>query len=222
VKYDVLLFDLDGTLTDPLKGIHRSFNYALTRCGRGEVGADAIARIIGPPLDEGFRVVTGLYEPAEIQRLVESYREIYSEIGYAETTPYPGVADTLRQLRDAGCRMGVCTSKRIDFAERIVEHLGFEELFDFVDGPPDVGIPKWKQMEGLVARRLVTRASVMIGDRAVDLSAAHRSGLSSAGALWGYGSREELESEGPEHMFEKPEQLLHLIAASGAPASIGE
>ncbi len=211
MRYDVLLFDLDGTLTDPLKGIHRSFNYALSETGRAEVSAATVARVIGPPLDEGFRVITGVHDLVEIQRLVVKYREVYSEIGFAETTPYPGIPEALRELRDAGCRMGVCTSKRLDFAERIVRHLGFQEMFDFVDGPPDVGIPKWKHMEELVARGLVTDRSVMVGDRAVDLAAAHRSGLSSAGVLWGYGSREEVEAEGPEHVYEEPEQLPQLI-----------
>jgi phosphoglycolate phosphatase len=95
--------------------------------------------------------------------------------------------------------MGVCTSKRVDFAEQILKMFGLRAHFRFVNGG-EVGIHKWQQIEGLLARRAVTPSSIMVGDRAVDLIAAHRNGLQSAGMLWGHGSRAELEQEGPRYL----------------------
>jgi phosphoglycolate phosphatase len=122
---------------------------------------------------------------------------------------YPGTREVLLALRDAGVTMGLCTSKRVDFAERILAMFGLRDCFAFVDGG-EIGTPKWKQVEALVAQGRVGPASVMIGDRAVDLVAAHRNGLSGAGVLWGHGTREELEAHRPRYLLEVPEEWAGL------------
>jgi phosphoglycolate phosphatase len=204
-----LVFDLDGTITDPIVGISRSLNYALAHFGHAPVAEAALLPHIGPPLDDAFRALAGISSSSEIAAYVAKYRERYSDIGYSENVLYPGIAEALHLLNKAGLPLGVCTSKRGDFAERILEMFQLRPLFRFVNGG-DIGIPKWQQLEALVARSIVGRASVMVGDRGVDLQAAHRNGLSSAGVLWGYGSRRELESERPRFLFAAPSELLIL------------
>jgi len=204
-----ILFDLDGTISDPIVGISRSLNYALARFGHPPVDEAAVRPHIGPPLDDMFRAITGIADPTRIAAYVATYRERYAEVGYAESTLYPGMAETLRLLAAADIPLGVCTSKRGDFAERILEMYGLRSLFRFVDGA-DVGIPKWQQIERLLGQGVIGRTSVMVGDRAVDLEAAHRSGLVSAGVLWGYGSRVEVENQHPRFLFHVPDELRIL------------
>ncbi len=204
-----LVFDLDGTITDPIVGISRSFNYALTHFGHAPVPEAAILPHIGPPLDDAFRALAGISSAAEIAAYVAKYRERYSDIGYSESVLYPGITEALQPLHAAGIPLGICTSKRADFALRILELFDIHALFRFVDGG-DIGIPKWRQIEALVARGRIGRESVMVGDRGVDLQAAHRSGLSSGGVLWGYGSRQELEKEHPRFLFSAPSDLRIL------------
>lgn len=210
MRYDVLVFDLDGTLSDPGVGIVRSLNYALVRHGYEERPESELSRYIGPPLDQTFALLTCSTQPSEIISLVETYRERYSSVGYAENAIYGGIPQALERLVNAGARLGICTSKRRDFAEKILEMFAIREYFVFVDGG-DVGITKWQQLEGLLRKGVVTTDSVMIGDRDVDLIAAHRNGLSSAGVLWGYGDLEELRGENPRHLLETPAALLSLL-----------
>lgn len=210
MHYDLLIFDLDGTLSDPGTGIARSINYALARHGYEVRPESELVRYIGPPIDRIFAAITGSSEVSEISALVGTYRKRYGAVGYAENTICEGVPQALEQLAGAGARLGVCTSKRQDFAEKILEMFGIRKYFLFVDGG-DIGINKWQQMEGLVREGVVTRNSVMIGDRGVDLVAAHRNGLSSAGVLWGYGSGEELRRENPRHLLDSPAALLLLL-----------
>ena len=105
--------------------------------------------------------------------------------------------------------MGVCTSKRKDFATRILTMFGLIHHFRFVDGG-DVGMHKGQQIEALLAQRKASKSSIMVGDRAADMIAAHRNGLRAAGVLWGYGSREELAQEAPSHIFDSPSELPRL------------
>jgi phosphoglycolate phosphatase len=213
-KAFTIVFDLDGTITDPIVGISRSFNYALTHFGHSPVAEAALLQHIGPPLDDAFRALTGISSSSEIAAYVAKYRERYSDIGYSENVLYPGIAEALQRLDAAGIPLGICTSKRRDFAERILELFAVRSLFQFVDGG-DIGIPKGLQIEALVAHGRVGRASVMIGDRGVDLQAAHRNGLSSGGVLWGYGSRQELEREHPRFLFSAPSEL-RILAETGS------
>jgi phosphoglycolate phosphatase len=105
--------------------------------------------------------------------------------------------------------MAVCTSKRRDFAERILAMFDLRQFFLFVDGG-DVGVRKWQQLTALRAQGKITTASVMVGDRATDLIAAHCNGLSSGGVLWGYGSYAELSNESPQYLFRSPAEWSRL------------
>jgi phosphoglycolate phosphatase len=212
-SHDVLLFDLDGTLSDPLVGIGRSINYALSHFGYPELPLSQLARHVGPPLDQAFSSITGLRSSSALDGFVAKYRERYGEIGYSENVLYPGVPEVLYSLAGAGTTLGVCTSKRVDFAEKILELFGLGSYFSFVCGS-EIGTQKWQQIRDLLERGAVSKSTVMVGDRAVDMSAAHRNGLPAAGVLWGYGSRQELEAEQPRYLFATPQELLGL-AGSG-------
>jgi phosphoglycolate phosphatase len=207
--YDVLLFDLDGTLSDPLVGIGRSINYALAHFGHPELPLSQLAVHVGPPLDQAFSAITGLRSSSALGGFVAKYRERYGEIGYSENVLYPGIPEALHSLAGAGIPLGVCTSKRTDFAEKILELFGLRSYFTFVCGG-EIGTQKWQQIQDLLANGAVSQSTVMVGDRAVDISAAHRNGLHAAGVLWGYGSREELAAEQPRYLFSAPQELLGL------------
>lgn len=210
MRPDLILFDLDGTLSDPLEGFARSMNHALTHFGHAPRDNADFAPYVGPPIEQAFQALTGSENRAEIAAMIAKYRERYSDQGFAENLLYPGIPEALHVLGAAGIAMAVCTSKRRDFAERIVSMFGLRAHFRFVSGG-DVGIEKWQQMEALRAEGRVSEHSIMVGDRAVDLIAAHRNGLRAAGVLWGYGSREELTTHAPLHLFDTPAQLTHLV-----------
>ena len=204
--HDLLLFDLDGTLTDPIEGIGRSINFALKAAGHEERTLADLARFIGPPLDETFAELVGSADAEVIAALVASYRERFGDVGYAENLVYPGIREALETLRERGARMAICTSKRRDFADKILRLFDLREHFLFISGG-DVGISKWQQIEALRVDGLVSSDSVMIGDRGVDITAAHRNGLTAAAVLWGYGPREELEREDPRYVLASPDEL---------------
>ena len=211
LTHDVILFDLDGTLSDPLVGIGRSINYALSHFGYSELPLSELTVHIGPPLDQAFRALTGSTSSSEMDGFVAKYRERYGEIGYSENVLYPAIPAVLQRLAGAGVTLGVCTSKRVDMAEKVLELFGLRSFFSFVNGA-EIGTHKWQQIQSLVAEGVVTRSSVMVGDRSVDVAAAHRNGLHAAGVLWGHGSRDELEAEQPRYLFSSPEELLVLIS----------
>lgn len=207
--YDFLLFDLDGTLSDPLLGVGRSINHALARFGHPEVPLEQMSACIGPPLEQSFRRLTGVQDEAHILALIGAYRERYGAIGYAENTLYPGVPEALQALSAAGMPMALCTSKRADFAAKVLDLFGLRPHFRFISGG-DVGREKWQQIAELKAEDRIAAATLMIGDRAVDISAARRNGLDGAGVLWGHGSREELEAAQPRQLFQQPDELPSL------------
>jgi len=209
-----LIFDLDGTLSDPRDGIVRSINHALTANGHPSRPEHDLERYIGPPLDQAFVELTGIAESAHVHALVAAFRERYGDVGYAENTLYEGIEEALRSL--AGMprvRLGVCSSKRVDFVERILRMFGLFDLFAFVSGG-DVGIEKWQQLQRLYVEADLSPCDVMIGDRAVDLIAARRNGLHSAGVLWGYGSIDELRDESPCYLLSRILDLQELAGSA--------
>ena len=142
--------------------------------------------------------------------LVARYRERYADVGFSENVMYPGVADALAGLHADGQVMAVCTSKRRDFALRILDLFGLARYFVEVDGG-DVGIEKWQQLAAMREDGRLPERSLMIGDRAVDLQAAHRNAVNGGAVTWGYGSRGELSTETPEHWFDTPDDWLALV-----------
>ncbi len=208
-SHDLVMFDLDGTISDPIVGIGRSINYSLTHFGHPALELSELAIHIGPPLDEAFRSITGVTSSEQVSAFVAKYRERYAEIGYSENVIYPGIPEVLARLGSAGMPLGVCTSKRVDFAERILEMFGLRSCFRFINGG-EIGVQKWQQVAELRSQGLVSHATVMIGDRAVDLVAAHKNGMCAGGVLWGHGPQAELIAENPNYMFASPNELASL------------
>ncbi len=210
LRYETLLFDLDGTISDPFVGISRSINYALETLSYESVDPETVRPLIGPPLNEIFEHLLGKLPEPEMLDLVDSYRERYAEVGYAENEIYQDIPKSIASLAESGYRMGVCTSKREDYARRIVEMFGLAQYFSFVDGG-GVGVEKRQQIEALVANGLEPGSTIMIGDRAVDILAGKSNDVASAGVLWGFGERAELEAAAPDYLLESPAELLDLL-----------
>ncbi|MGE0704311.1 MAG: HAD hydrolase-like protein [Vicinamibacterales bacterium] len=208
-----LTFDLDGTLSDPAVGIGRSLNYALEAFGHPALSALEVPRYIGPPLDWAFRQIVPNASHDTVLSLVAKYRERYQDVGYAENSLYPGIAEALAHLSTRGVQMGVCTSKRTDFAEKILEIFCLRHYFQFVAGG-DIGITKGQQLRALLERGAICPSSTMIGDRAVDIEAAHANGLRAVGILWGHGTRAELVTAGSDGLLENPSDFASLLEAT--------
>jgi len=200
------IFDLDGTISDPSLGIFRCINHALRSHGFPEVTREAVASEIGPPLDDIFRKFSPESSEALISELIDTYRQRYADAGYAENVVYPGVWDALGELSGRGVRLGVCTSKRTDFAVKILSMFGLTSHFSFVDGG-DTGIKKREQLAGLMQSGSIDRHAVMIGDREVDIAAAKANGLRAVGVLWGFGDLDELSAAGADVIVSEPREL---------------
>lgn len=206
VKY--LFFDLDGTLTNPVEGITNCIKYALESYGVSVEDKYALKRYIGPPLSVTF---SEYFEGEQIQEAVAKYRERYNVYGWCENEPYPGIADALKRLKDAGFRVCMATSKPEVFAKRIAEHFGFAEHFHAICGASMDGKINTKEE---VIRHAIETAGVedveeilMIGDRHHDVEGAAACGIPTLGVLYGFGDREELEKAGAVAIVSTVEEM---------------
>jgi phosphoglycolate phosphatase len=204
-----LIFDLDGTISDPAVGIGRSINYALQHFGYRTIQDHDVSQYIGPPLDATFHALTGNASPDHIAVLVAKYRERYADVGFSENTLYPGIPQVLEALASEGIPIALCTSKRVDFAESILRLFGLRHHFRFLSGG-EIGVHKWQQLADMLANDSISPKSIMIGDRAVDIEAARANGLTSVGVLWGHGSLEELTAANPFALVSHPHQLTEF------------
>jgi len=211
MRFETLIFDLDGTISDPFVGISRNINHALESLQFDPVDPERVRPMIGPPLTEIFEHFLGGLPDKIMQDLVDKYRERYATVGYTENEIYADIPDIIAALATRGYRMGICTSKRADYAARIVEMFGLSRHFSFVDGG-DIGIEKRQQIERLVANGLAADSAIMIGDRAVDVIAGKSNDMASVAVLWGFGDRAELEGAAPDHLLESPVDLLELFS----------
>jgi len=211
MSYHSLIFDLDGTLTNPLTGIVRCMNYALSSHDHQVKSEQEIRPYIGPPLEVALSDLSGSTDEAHIKELVTTYRERYGELGYSENVVYDGIYELLDTLQGQGFRMGVCTSKFEKYAIKVLEEFKLSKYFTFVSGSGAYGTTKSDQLRDLLDAKVALDSSLMIGDRYIDLTSAHSVGLRCAGVLWGYGSLKELTAEEPTFIAESPTQLSATI-----------
>jgi phosphoglycolate phosphatase len=212
-----VLFDLDGTLTDPREGIVACLKYALLGLGHNCPSDLDLARFIGPPLQESFAVLLHTTDRKQINAAVELYRQRFSSKGMLENTVYPGIHSALTTLRGRGALLFVTTSKPRVFAERIVEHFGLKEYFCAVYGSELDGTRSDKGeliAHVLQAESLSPHSTVMVGDRAHDIVGAKAHGVFPIGVLWGYGSSDELIAAGATTLCAKPETLDNMLLSN--------
>ena len=213
MPYNLCLFDLDGTLTDPKEGIIKSRRYALSSFGI-EVDLNELRESIGPPLREFFREFYNFSE-TEVEAAVSKYREYFSKTGIFENILYAGIVDMLAQLKDNGVITAITTSKPTVFAEKIAVHFGLQQYFDFIIGSELDGRRSRKSeiinyvLDTIDPERKML--SVMIGDRKHDIIGAQEMGIDSIGVTWGYGSFSELEGIKPTMIANSPDELCRLI-----------
>ncbi|MCL1806320.1 MAG: HAD-IA family hydrolase [Oscillospiraceae bacterium] len=209
----ILLFDLDGTLTDPKEGITKSYQYALSAFGIEEE-LNKLAGFIGPPLRDTFRDHYG-FSPADVEKAVAEFRVYFSETGLLQNEVYPSIHELLRELN--GKTLAVATNKALPYAQRILDHFDLSRYFTFISGDDMEGNLSKNGKKEIIRIALdalgVTdpSAAVMIGDRKHDIFGAKENGLDSIGLLYGYGSREELTDAGATIIVEDVENLLKLL-----------
>lgn len=213
MKY--ILFDLDGTLTDPKDGITRSVAYALESFGIHVENTDDLCCFIGPPLLDSFMEYYGLTE-AQSQEAIAKYRERFGPIGLFENQVYPGIIQMLEHLKSLGKRLIVATSKPTVYSVEILKHFGLYDYFEFVSGSELDGTrtDKAEVIAYALEHTGITELSeaVMVGDRRHDIIGAKKNGLKSIGVLYGYGSREEFQAAGSDHMAETVAELELLLS----------
>ena len=193
-----VLFDLDGTLTDPAEGITNALMHAQRRLGMAVSPREDLYVFIGPPLIETFMSEWGLTR-AESEQALVYYREHFSTKGLFENVPYEGIGQALAELKEAGFRLFVATSKPEPLSLRILEHFDLLPYFEAVAGST-MDEQRTKKGE-VIAYALQTfhldpAETVMVGDRKHDVIGARENGLPCLGVLYGYGSREELTAAG--------------------------
>ena len=218
-RYTHILFDLDGTLSDPKEGITGSVQYALKALGIDEPDADKLEPFIGPPLKDSFQEFYGLNEE-QADFAVKKYRERFKDQGIFENTLYPGMKELLKRLNEAGCVLAVASSKPEVFVNRILNFFGIGDCFKVVVGSELDGTRSRKEevvseaLERLFPDENVPYESIaMVGDRKFDISGALEFGLHPIGAAYGYAGEGELEAAGAEYIAESVEDLgLFLLA----------
>ena len=212
--YKYLLFDLDGTLTDPGIGITNSVMYALRKFGIHVDNRESLYRFIGPPLKDSFRAYYG-FSDANCDLAIQYYREYFSKQGMFENAVYEGIPSLLKQLKDNGKTLIVATSKPEAFSIEILRHF---DLFDFFDVVAGASFDESRSKKADVIRYALEScqiheksSAIMIGDREHDIMGAIENGLDSLGVLYGYGSFEELKNAGACYLVDQPNGILQYV-----------
>lgn len=211
MKPELIIFDLDGTLTDSAPGILEGVRYALDKMGRQAPEEKVLRRFLGPPLIPSFMGYCGMTE-AEASEAQDHYRVYYNGEGALLNSVYPGIRQLLQDIQLAGCRLAVATHKNLDATLRILEAFDLRRYFDWVAGPLSNEAPT----KGELVRRANPEGlrSVVIGDRASDYLGGKQNGAEGIAVLYGYGNRAEFEQAGASMFAETVDEIYsHLKLA---------
>ncbi len=213
-QYELVLFDLDGTLTDSCEGVTNSVEYALNKFGITVKDKTELQKFIGPPLIVSFMEFYNFSEE-QAEQAIAFYREYYTEKGIMENEVYAGIEDVLASLVKAGKRLCVATSKPEPFAKQILEYFNLSKYFEYIAGATldEKRTQKEEVIEyALEQCKLTDRTkAIMVGDRKYDILGASKCSLDSIGVLFGYGSRKELEAAGANYIAETVHDILKFI-----------
>lgn len=209
-----VLFDLDGTLTDPKPGITRCIQYALSELGYKSPDVNELLWCIGPPLKSSFSQLLQTSDDTLLDDAISLYRSRFSTIGLFENSLYPQIPETLKIIRAAGYQTFVATSKPQIYATRIIEYFDLAPLFDGVYGSELDGN---RSVKGDLISYIIERESLlastvfMVGDRSHDIIGAKKNNIASIGVTYGYGSREELETHSADWIADCPDEIPTLL-----------
>ncbi|MEZ3493770.1 MAG: HAD family hydrolase [Lachnospiraceae bacterium] len=218
--FKYILFDLDGTLTDPKLGITSSVQYALRALGIEEPSLDKLEPFIGPPLTDSFREFYGL-EGERLAMAIDKYRERFATQGIFENEIYPGIPQMLADLKAKDKILAIASSKPTLFVEQILEHFEIRKYFDHVVGSNMDGTRGTKEevVEETLRQMLTVEmtpaqkrdAVAMVGDRKFDIEGARAHGITSVGVLFGYAPEGELEEAGADYIVNSVRSLQVLL-----------
>ncbi|WP_158927810.1 HAD hydrolase-like protein [Acidisphaera sp. S103] len=209
-----VLLDLDGTLADSRPGIIACFRHMLAELGHDPAEAGDLTWAVGPPMAVSVGTLLAKYGDDRLDLGLATYRARYSAVAIYDCTVFPGVMAMLAALKDAGRTLCLATSKRRDFAERVVDYLELRQYVPKVYGAlPGGGLDDKKDLlaEILRAEGFDAANTTMVGDRLHDIHAAQANNIRSIGVLWGYGGQAELQEAGANILAETPDDVLHLL-----------
>ena len=212
-KYDVIAFDLDGTLTNPEQGLVDGFIYAFKKMGVTDYGdRDSLRRFIGPSLYVVWQDEFGFNEKTVVEA-IEKFREYYNIYGWWDNKVYSGIVEMLEELKAAGKTIVLATSKPEGTAIKIMKLFGLDKYFDFMGGAAgDNRDHKWQVRDySLNSVGADRNSAILIGDRMFDAEGAMKCGIDSMGVRWGHGSSDELESSGFTYIAEAPSDVINLL-----------
>ena len=214
-KYDYVLFDFDGTVTDTGEGILKSLQYSFSAMGHEVPDSSDLKKFIGPPIHYSYTTFYGISEE-DVGDYIKKYRERYREKGIYECYVYEGMRETIEALRNKGVKIGIASSKPVSLIYDVMNHLGITELFDAVTGVTvDDSNHSGKTFLVLDCMEKLGAADksrvLMVGDRKFDLDGASGAGVDSCAVLFGYGSKEEFLKHNATYIIEKAEDLLDIV-----------
>ena len=208
-----ILFDLDGTLTDPMEGICKSAARGLAHFGI-EADYHDLTFFIGPPLLDTYKERYGMTDE-QAKEAVKAFREYFQPVGIYENEIYPGIEQMLKELEESGCFLAMATSKPEAFAKIVLEHFNISKYIKVLAGATmDEGRTNKADVLAYALEQMDIKdmsEAVMVGDRSYDVKGAQAMGMDCVGVLYGYGSREELENAGATKIAETVEELKRIL-----------
>lgn len=209
MKYQAIVWDLDGTLTDSAPGIIQSVKYALNKMNRPPLEDNILRKFLGPPLAVSFQQFCGMSQDEALQA-TDFYREVYNTKEWMDNCVYPGIRPLLETLKSQGCYLAVATGKPLNIAKQVLDYFCLSHLFERIIGPSESNF--YSRKEDSIAAALQGRKdAIMVGDRSMDILGARAYGIPSVAVSYGYGTAEEFETYQPDFIAHDVQALYKIF-----------